>query len=96
MFNLMVAGDCGLGKSTLPDSLFVRDHLGSDCTTTKTLQVATKTVKCDEGENQLVITLVDTAGFGDALDQTDCSRSIMKYIDHQFERWEYFFFSFTF
>ena len=34
------------------------------------------------------LTVVDTPGFGDAINNTDSFKEIIKYIDLQFDRWE--------
>ena len=37
---------------------------------------------------KLRLTVVDTPGFGDAIDNTDSFQQIIRYIDEQFERLE--------
>ncbi|KAH9631177.1 hypothetical protein HF086_006755 [Spodoptera exigua] len=53
------------------------------CTTVK---LDASTVEIEERGVKLRLTVVDTPGYGDAIDNTDCFRSIIQYIDEQFER----------
>ena len=87
-FNLMVAGESGLGKTTLLDSLFSTDHLGFLSTAVKSPQTVTVTTNLVEREERGVrqeITLVDTPGWGEASESSK-SVDVLHYIDQQFER----------
>ena len=91
MFCLMVAGETGLGKSTLLDSLFTTDQLGSHSasaeTQQRTLRVTSRTLEMEEGGIHREITLVDTPGLGDGqLDSSGCFRSLIEFINQQFKR----------
>lgn len=90
-FTLMVVGESGLGKSTLVDSLFLTD-LYDDTSIPKavdrihqTVHIETNTVEIEEKGVRLRLTVVDSPGFGDAVDNTDCWQPIIEYIDRQFE-----------
>ncbi|XP_065558193.1 septin-1-like [Artemia franciscana] len=91
-FTLMVVGETGLGKSTLVNSLFLTDlHpervIPSASERIKqTVRIEPSTVEIEERGVKLRLTVVDTPGFGDAIDNTDCFKSIIQYIDEQFER----------
>jgi len=92
-FTLMVAGESGLGKSTLIDSLFLTD-LYSDRLlppvaerVKRTVQLDANTVEIEERGVKLRLTVVDTPGFGDAIDNTDSFEQIINYIDQQFDRY---------
>merc|ERR550519_657724 len=89
-FNLMVAGESGLGKSTLLASLFTTDNLSPSSETAetlqKTLQVTVTTNSLEVGEDHVELTLVDTPGFGQNLDDSDSGQSILDYINLQFKR----------
>jgi len=92
-FTLMVAGESGLGKSTLIDSLFLTDLYPDRQMPTaeqrikRTVQLDANTVEIEERGVKLRLTVVDTPGFGDAIDNSDSFDQIIKYIDQQFERY---------
>ncbi|XP_067853701.1 septin-7-like [Heptranchias perlo] len=86
----MVVGESGLGKSTLINSLFLSDlyskeYPGPSLRIKKTLQVEQAKVLVKEGGVQLTLTIVDTPGFGDAVDNSNCWQPVMNYIDSKFE-----------
>ena len=52
----------------------------------RTVQIDSNTVEIEERGVKLRLTVVDTPGFGDAIDTTDSFKEIIKYIDLQFDR----------
>ncbi|KAG8450658.1 hypothetical protein GDO86_003073 [Hymenochirus boettgeri] len=92
-FTLMVAGESGLGKSTLINSLFLTDlyqdrHLPSpEERVTQTVEIVKQTVDIEEKGVRLRLTIVDTPGYGDAINNEQCWKPVADYIDQQFEQY---------
>ncbi|KAK1156562.1 septin-5 isoform X2 [Acipenser oxyrinchus oxyrinchus] len=92
-FTLMVAGESGLGKSTLVNSLFLTDlykdrkMLNAEERINQTVEIIKHTVDIEEKGVKLKLTIVDTPGFGDAVNNTECWKPITDYIDQQFEQY---------
>ncbi|KAA0203277.1 hypothetical protein HAZT_HAZT001222 [Hyalella azteca] len=53
----------------------------------KTVKIDVSTVEIEERGVKVRLTVVDTPGYGDAIDNTDCFQSIITYINEQFERY---------
>ncbi|XP_064619281.1 septin-1-like isoform X2 [Lineus longissimus] len=91
-FTLMVVGESGLGKSTLINSLFLTDLYpdrvipGSKEKMHQTLKIDASSVEIEERGVKLRLTVVDTPGFGDGIDNDNCFNKIIKYIDDQYEK----------
>lgn len=52
----------------------------------QTVKLDASTVEIEERGVKLRLTVVDTPGYGDAIDNTDCFKEILRYIDEQFQR----------
>ncbi|XP_075887968.1 septin-5-like [Nelusetta ayraudi] len=92
-FTLMVAGESGLGKSTLINSLFLtelyRDRRvpSAQDRIHQTVDIVKHTVGIEEKGIKLRLSIIDTPGFGDAIDNNECWKQIEDYIDQQFEQY---------
>ncbi|XP_047389915.1 septin-1 isoform X2 [Sciurus carolinensis] len=92
-FTLMVAGESGLGKSTLINSLFLtnlyedRQVPEASARLTQTLTIERRGVEIEEGGIKVKLTLVDTPGFGDSVDCSDCWLPVVRFIEEQFEQY---------
>ncbi|XP_065819272.1 septin-5-like [Labrus bergylta] len=92
-FTLMVVGESGLGKSTLINSLFLTD-LNKDRKVPnaqeridQTVDIVKHTVGIEEKGIKLRLSIIDTPGFGDAINNTESWKPIEDYIDQQFEQY---------
>lgn len=87
VFNLMVAGESGLGKTTFLNTLWnttlneniTPRHLGSS----KTVKIHTSPFELSENGVTLALNLIDTPGFGDQLNRETNFGPIIDYIDAQ-------------
>nr|CAD7445598.1 unnamed protein product [Timema bartmani] len=91
-FTLMVVGESGLGKSTLINSMFLADiysneYPGPSHRIKKTVQVETSKVLLRENGVNLTLTIVDTPGFGDAVDNSNCWQPVIDYIESKYEEY---------
>ncbi|KAI8806403.1 septin [Cladochytrium replicatum] len=89
IFNVMVVGESGLGKTTFLNTLFnapLTDVIKPESLTqSKTLEVAPTTYELVEDGVALHLTVIDTPGFGDQLNREKNFEPIIQYIDEQYE-----------
>jgi len=85
-FNILNIGETGVGKSTLCDSLFNTTFDSSpESHSEPGVKLKAHTYELQESNVNLKLTLVDTVGYGDQINKEDSFRSIVDYIDNQFE-----------
>jgi len=91
-FNMIVVGMSGLGKSTfintLCGQLVLQPRDSSDpsqCAVQKSVQITPLPVEMDEDGVKLSLTIVDTPGFGDNIDNSDAFDQILGYIEKQYD-----------
>jgi len=90
-FTLMVVGESGLGKSTLVDSLFLTNLYSDRITPSaaekikQTVEIKQSTIDIEEKGIRLRLTVVDTPGFGDAVNSEKSWDAIVNYVNKQYE-----------
>ncbi|GBN50154.1 Septin-4 [Araneus ventricosus] len=91
-FTLIVVGETGLGKSTLINSLFLTDLykdrkiLSVEERVDRTVDIEKTTIDIEEKGVKLRLTVIDTPGFGDAINCEENWKTIERYIDEQFNQ----------
>lgn len=89
--NLMVVGESGLGKSTLVATLFNRDLYGVKsrkdpaAEAAKTVDIHEVSEDLEENGVRLHLTVIDTPGFGDFVNNSDSWKPIIEDIDKRFD-----------
>ncbi|XP_052404037.1 neuronal-specific septin-3-like isoform X5 [Carassius gibelio] len=91
--NIMVVGQSGLGKSTLMNTLFKskvsRKSFPSEAEEKipKTIEIKSISHDIEEKGVRMKLTVIDTPGFGDQINNENCWRPIMKFINDQYEQY---------
>ncbi|XP_056111093.1 septin 9a [Rhinichthys klamathensis goyatoka] len=91
--NIMVVGQSGLGKSTLMNTLFKskvsrKSFLGTaEEKIPKTIEIKSISHDVEEKGVRMKLTVIDTPGFGDQINNENCWQPIMKFINDQYEQY---------
>ncbi|XP_062304347.1 septin 9b isoform X2 [Osmerus eperlanus] len=91
--NIMVVGQSGLGKSTLVNTLFKskvsRKSVLPDPEERipKTIEIKSISHDIEEKGVRMKLTVIDTPGFGDQINNENCWQPIMKFINDQYEQY---------
>ncbi|KAJ3276867.1 hypothetical protein HDV01_002922 [Terramyces sp. JEL0728] len=90
-FNLMVAGESGLGKTTFLNTLFnapLTEKVASqNLFASKTVEINPTTFELAEDGVNLFLTVIDTPGFGDQLNRETNFEPIINYIEKQHDKY---------
>ncbi|XP_071357588.1 septin-9 isoform X1 [Trachinotus anak] len=92
-FNIMVVGQSGLGKSTLVNTLFKSKVSRKSCTPNyeekicKTVKLHSVSHMIEEKGVKMKLTVIDTPGFGDQINNENCWEPIVKYVNEQYEKY---------
>uniref|UniRef100_A0A8C7JPJ5 Neuronal-specific septin-3 n=1 Tax=Oncorhynchus kisutch TaxID=8019 RepID=A0A8C7JPJ5_ONCKI len=92
-FNIMVVGQSGLGKSTLVNTLFKSKVSRKSCSPnyeekiSKTVKLQSVSHVIEEKGVKMKLTVIDTPGFGDQINNENCWEPIVSYVNEQYERY---------
>ncbi|XP_077474349.1 uncharacterized protein septin12 [Stigmatopora argus] len=92
-FNIMVVGQSGLGKSTMVNTLFKSKVSRKSCTPnyeekiSQTVKLQSMSHMIEEKGVKMKLTVIDTPGFGDQINNENCWEPIVEYINEQYEKY---------
>ncbi|KAL3893884.1 MAG: hypothetical protein SGCHY_005587 [Lobulomycetales sp.] len=92
-FTIMIVGGSGLGKSTFVNTLTERSAIpprqdyenAEKAAVEKTIRITPTTVEMEEDGVKLNLTVIDTPGFGDSINNSSGFGEILAYIERQYD-----------
>ncbi|XP_072913953.1 septin-6 isoform X1 [Hemitrygon akajei] len=85
-FNILCVGETGLGKSTLMDTLFNTKFEGDPAPHNQPgVHIKSSSYELQESSVRLKLSIVNSVGFGDQINKEESYKSIVEFIDTQFE-----------
>ena len=90
-FNVMLVGQSGVGKSTFANTLVEaqlvppRPTQPSAAQMEKTMAVTPYSCELEEDGLKINLTVIDTPGFGDNIDNDQCSAELLQYVEKQYD-----------
>lgn len=88
-YNVLVVGPTGIGKTTLINSLFDFEYqdIASNNHSSPNVSLNISTYSPPSSSIDLKLTIIETKGFNDQLDKSNSHRTLVEYIDTQFEKY---------
>ncbi|XP_051877541.1 septin-6 isoform X2 [Pristis pectinata] len=85
-FNILCVGETGLGKSTLMDTLFNTKFESDPAPHNQPgVHIKSNSYELQESNVRLKLSIVNSVGFGDQINKEESYKSIVEFIDAQFE-----------